>query len=232
MASSETNKELIDLARTFNHVPRSAHYEKMISGMLYNPNAPELVEARVRARIVNDDFNNFSARTITPDKIFDTRRTLLKELVGHIGEGSFLEAPFYADYGCNISIGKDTVANFNLLILDTSLVVIGDRVLMGPNVGIYTATHDVSVLSRRKNVEFGHPVRIENDCWIGGGVIILSGVTIGQGSTIGAGSVVTRSIPPYSVAVGSPARVIKTVPSAEEEEKDPSNPYRNMVREF
>lgn len=121
---------------------------------------------------------------------------------------------------------------YSLTVLDTSLVIIGDRVQMGPNVSIYTAGHETSVLSRRKFVEFGHPVRIGNDCWIGGCVIILPGVTIGEGSTIGAGSVVTKDIPPFSVAVGAPCRVKKTIPSAEEEEKDPNNPYRNMKRDF
>lgn len=120
----------------------------------------------------------------------------------------------------------------SLTVLDTSLVIIGDRVQMGPNVSIYTAGHETSILSRRKFVEFGHPVRIGNDCWIGGCVIILPGVTIGEGSTIGAGSVVTKDIPPFSVAVGSPCRVRKTIPSAEEEEQDPNNPYRDMRRDF
>lgn len=114
--------------------------------------------------------------------------------------------------------------------LDTSLIVIGDRVQFGPNVSIFTAGHDVSVLSRRKFVEFGHPVFIEDDCWIGGNVIILPGVTIGKGSTIAAGSTVTKDIPAYSVAVGSPARVKRTIPTVEEEEQDPHNPYRNLVR--
>lgn len=101
--------------------------------------------------------------------------------------------------------------------------------MLGTGVSIFTAGHDTSILSRRKYVEFGHPVFIEDDCWIGGNVIILPGVRIGQGSTIGAGSIVTKDIPPFSVAVGSPCRVKKTIPSAEEEEKDPNNPYRNLV---
>lgn len=116
----------------------------------------------------------------------------------------------------------------SLTVLDTSLVIIGDRVQMGPNVSIYTATHDTSVLSRRKYVEFGHPVRIGDDCWIGGNVIILPGVTIGEGTTIAAGSIVTKDIPPFSVAMGSPCRVKRTIKSAEEEEKDPDNVYRNL----
>lgn len=113
-----------------------------------------------------------------------------------------------------------------MTILDTSIVVIGDRVMFGPNVSIFGASHMTSVLSRQKLVEFGHPVFIGNDCWIGGNVIVLPGVKIGQGCTIGAGSTVTKDVPPFSVAVGSPCRVVKTVPSAEEEEKDPDNPYR------
>ena len=116
----------------------------------------------------------------------------------------------------------------SLTILDTSLVIIGDRVQMGPNVSIYSAGHDTSVLSRIKFVEFGHPIRIEDDCWIGGGVTILPNVTIGRGSTVGAGAVVTKSIPPYSVALGAPAKVVKTLQSVEEEMADPNNPYRSM----
>lgn len=103
---------------------------------------------------------------------------------------------------------------------------------MGPNVGIYTAGHETSILSRRKYIEFGHPVKIGDDCWIGGNVVILPGVTIGEGCTIGASSVVTKDIPPFSVAVGSPCKVIKTIPSAEEEEEDRKNPYRAMEREL
>lgn len=99
---------------------------------------------------------------------------------------------------------------------------------IGPNVSIYSAGHETSVLSRVKFVEFGHPVRIEDDCWIGGGVTILPNVTIGKGSTVGAGAVVTKSIPPYSVALGAPAKVVKTLPSVEEEMADPNNPFNNL----
>lgn len=96
---------------------------------------------------------------------------------------------------------------------------IGDRVLFGPNVSIFASSHETSILSRRRGVELGLPVTIGDDCWIGGNVIILGGVTIGDGCTIGAGAVVTRDIPAYSVAVGSPAKVVKKVLSPEEEEK-------------
>lgn len=212
----------------------------------YNPNKPELLQARHRARCAVEDYNKFSVKDVPYDKVPDARFALLKNVVGKAGSGTLVEPPFNPDYGCNIVIGSDTYINFkfgvlsmsksdahadSFIALDTSLVVIGDRVQLGPNVGIYTVGHDTSVLSRRKFVEFGHPVRIGDDCWIGGNVIILPGVTIGEGSTVGAGSVVTKDIPPFSVALGSPCKVKGTVQSAEEEERDPNNPYRNMVRD-
>lgn len=126
-------------------------------------------------------------------------------------------------------IDNKTLTRRSLTILDTSIVTIGDRVQMGPDVKLYGAGHETSVLSRIKFVEFGHFIRIEDDCWIGGNVIILPGVTIGRGSTIGAGAVVTKDIPPYSVALGAPAKVVKKLQSVEEEMNDPNNPYRNMV---
>ncbi|CEJ56646.1 putative acetyltransferase [Penicillium brasilianum] len=232
MASSAKRPELIAIARDLAGVPMSDDYEKMISGMLYNPLLPSLEEARHRCRILTNDYNNLDPRTVPSEQIRDVRFGLLQKLVGRVGEGSFVEPPFRPDYGCNVVIGRDCFINWNLSILDTSLVILGDRVQMGPNVGIYTAGHETSVLSRRKYIEFGHPVRIGDDCWIGGNVVILPGVTIGEGCTIGAGSVVTKDIPPFSVAVGSPCKVIKTIQSAEEEEQDPENPYRAMEREL
>ncbi|KAL1953860.1 hypothetical protein VTO42DRAFT_2084 [Malbranchea cinnamomea] len=228
MAATEKRPEIIEIARGLKDVPMCEEYEKMISGMMYNPLYPQLQEARHRCRGRAADFNSVDTKKVPYDKIAEVRMSLLRELVGRVGNNTFIEPPFMPDYGCNTVIGNDVFINWNCTILDTSLVVIGDRVMMGPNVSIYTAGHDTSILSRRKYVEFGHPVFIEDDCWIGGNVIILPGVRIGQGSTIGAGSVVTKDIPPFSVAVGSPCRVVKTIPSAEEEEKDPNNPYRHL----
>ncbi|CAG8961482.1 hypothetical protein HYFRA_00013934 [Hymenoscyphus fraxineus] len=103
----------------------------------------------------------------------------------------------------------------SLVILDCGLVTIGDRVMFGPSVSIYAATHETEVQSRRDNIEFAKEVTIGNDCWIGGNVVILAGVSIGEGCTIAAGAVVTKSVPPYSVAAGVPARVIKKVQPVE-----------------
>ncbi|KAJ5110524.1 acetyltransferase [Penicillium argentinense] len=228
MAATEKRPEIIELSRELRGVPHCEDYEKMISGMMYNPTIPRLLEARHICRGLTDDYNNLDTKSISYEDIADKRFELLKKLVGKVGEGTFIEPPFRPDYGCNISIGKECFINWNVTILDTSLVIIGDRVQIGTGVGLITAGHDVSVLSRRKFVEFGHPIFIEDDCWIGANVVILPGVRIGKGSTIGAASVVTKDIPPYSVAVGAPARVRKTIPSVEEEMADPHNPYRNL----
>lgn len=124
-------------------------------------------------------------------------------------------------------LGNRFYANFNLCILDCGIVTIGDRTMMGPNVSICAATHEVEVQSRRENVEFAGPVTIGDDCWIGGHVVILPGVTIGDGCTIGAGSVVTRSVPAWSVAMGSPARVVKKVTPAPLEKGEKQQAVQN-----
>ncbi|GAD97660.1 O-acetyltransferase, putative [Paecilomyces variotii No. 5] len=228
MAATAKRPEIIEIARGLRGVPMCEEYECMISGMMYNPTAPKLLEARHHCRGVTADYNNLDTKTIPYDQIAEKRLELLRKVVGKVGDGTFIEPPFLPDYGCNIVIGKDCFINWNLTVLDTSLVVIGDRVQIATGVSIFSAGHDTSVLSRRKFVEFGHPIFIEDDCWIGGNVVILPGVRIGKGSTIGAGSVVTKDIPPYSVAVGNPCRVKKTIQSAEEEEQDPDNPYRDL----
>lgn len=144
--------------------------------------------------------------------IAKARLELLHQVIGHIADDEIvIDPPFSIDYGCNISIGKRFYANFNLTILDCAIVTIGDRVAFGPNVSIFAATHETEVASRRQNIEFAKPVTIGDDCWIGGHVVVLPGVTIGEGCTIAAGAIVSKDIPPWSVAAGMPAKVVKTV---------------------
>lgn len=131
-----------------------------------------------------------------------------------------IEPPFNIDYGCNISIGDRFFANFNLTILDCSLVTIGARCMFGPNVSIFAATHETEVQSRRDNIEYGRPVVVGDDCWIGGNVVILPGVTIGRGVTVAAMSVVTKDVPDFSVVMGQPAKVVKKVKEVEGLEGD------------
>ncbi len=135
----------------------------------------------------------------------------MKSLFGALGEGTFLEPPFYCDYGSNISLGAGVFFNFNCVILDVCRVEIGDNVLFGPAVQIYTATHPIDWRERRTGLELGAPIRIGSDIWVGGGAIFNPGVSIGDGSVIGSGSVVTRDIPAGVFAAGNPCRVIRAL---------------------
>ena len=127
----------------------------------------------------------------------EKRTSILRELLGGIGENVVIDTPFHCDYGKNIFLGNDVIINMNCTFVDNKTIRIGDRVLIASNVQMYTSSHPVL------------PIEIENNVWIGGGCILLPGVTIGENSVIGAGSVVTRPVPPNCVAVGNPCRVIR-----------------------
>jgi maltose O-acetyltransferase len=135
------------------------------------------------------------------------RRALLLERFAAVGAGAVIRPPFHCDYGFNISLGAGAYLNFNCVILDVVAVSIGDRTQIGPAVQIYTADHPRDAALRATGREFGRPIRIGADVWIGGGAIILPGVSIGDGALIGAGSIVTRDVPAGVTAFGSPARV-------------------------
>ncbi|KAF5569378.1 hypothetical protein FPHYL_2193 [Fusarium phyllophilum] len=204
----------LEKASKLANVPHCEQYERMISGMLYDSLIPKLTNARLAARRAMNEYNTWfpEGDDFNIENITKRRAEMLKSFLGHVEDDEvFIEPPFRVDYGPNMSVGKRFYANFNLTVLDSAIVTIGDRVMIGPNVMIATATHETEVASRRACIEYAYPINIGDDCWIGGGVTILPGVTIGEGCTIGAGSIVTRDIPAWSVAVGSPARVVKKV---------------------
>jgi maltose O-acetyltransferase len=184
--------------------PMRTEKEKMLAGELYDPLDSELTQARSRARDLCWDLN------VTREKDKDERRRILKELFGMGGESVWMEPPFFCDYGSNILLGERVFFNFNCVVLDVCQVQIGDFTLFGPAVQIYTAAHPMNVELRRKQ-EFGKPIEIGSDVWVGGGAIICPGVKIGSKTVIGAGSVVTRDIPGGVVAVGNPCRVIREI---------------------
>lgn len=136
---------------------------------------------------------------------------LLEGLLGKIGDNAWLEPPFYCDYGWNIEVGKNFFANFGLTILDVGKVTIGDNAQIAPNVSIYTAGHPIHPESRNSGYEYGIPVTIGNNVWLGGNVVILPGITIGDNVVIGAGSVVTKDIPGNVIAAGNPCKVIRKI---------------------
>ncbi|CAK1362772.1 putative acetyltransferase [Cercospora beticola] len=215
MAATQKNQAQLALAKQRNHVPWCEQYERMISGMLYDSFVPEMKKARFHARAWQHKYNHYFPTDVesadAQEKLEAQREQDLGQILGHIGKGAYIEPPFAFDYGCNISIGDRFYGAFRLTIIDCGLVTIGDRVMVGPGVSIFAATHETEVQSRRDDIEFAKPVTIGNDCWIGGHVVILPGVTIGDGCTIAAGSIVTKDIPAWSVAMGSPARVVRKV---------------------
>ncbi|KAJ0267603.1 hypothetical protein COL940_014215 [Colletotrichum noveboracense] len=209
---TEKNEKAVAYAKFLTHVPWCDDYEKMISGMLYSCMAPELVHARNRARRMAQKFNTYVPdEEATAEQVADKRVAMIKELFGKVGEDIYLEPSLQVDYGCNITIGDRFYANFNTVILDCAHVTIGDRVMFATGVSLITATHETSLQSRRDNIEYAEPITIEDDCWLGANVTVLPGVTIGKGCTIGAGAVVNKDVPPYSVAVGVPAKVVGKV---------------------
>lgn len=179
-------------------------WDKMLAGELYDALAPELVAARERARNLCQDLN------ATREQEQERRRSILEELLGSGGDTVWLQPPFYCDYGTNITLGQRVYFNFNCVILDVCRVTIGDFCFFGPAVQIYTASHPMDAALRRTQ-EFGRPVQIGHDTWVGGGAIICPGVTIGAGCVIGAGSVVTRDVPAGVFAAGNPCRVIRSL---------------------
>lgn len=178
--------------------------QKMLAGELYDPLDPELVVARARARDLCQALN------ATREADQDERRRILTELFGVGGDSVWMQPPFFCDYGTNISLGERVFFNFNCVVLDVCPVRIGAFTLFGPAVQIYTATHPFNAALRRRE-EFGKPVEIGTDVWVGGGAIILPGVRIGSRAVIGAGSVVTRDIPDDVFAAGNPCRVIRAI---------------------
>lgn len=177
--------------------------EKMLAGQLYQAGDPELVAERLKARKLVKTLNDSD-----PDDT-EIRISLIRKLVGKAGKNFWIEPPFYCDYGSNIEVGDDVFFNFNCVVLDVCKVTLGDRVFVAPNVQFYPATHPLNATSRGEMWEYGKPITIGNDVWIGGSAIICPGVSIGDRTVIAAGAVVTKSFPADVVVGGNPAKVIK-----------------------
>ncbi len=184
--------------------PSRTEREKMLAGELYDPFDAELSAARAHARDLCRTLNE------TRDAEHEERRRILRELFGRGGDSVWMQPPFFCDYGANIELGERVFFNFNCVVLDVCPVRIGDFSLVGPAVQIYTPMHPLNAALRRRE-EFGKPIEIGSDVWVGGGAIILPGVRIGPRAVIGAGSVVTRDVPDGVFAAGNPCRVIREI---------------------
>ncbi|ANU38824.1 sugar O-acetyltransferase [Vibrio scophthalmi] len=176
--------------------------QKMLAGEPYDAWDKTLYSERIECRKTLQQFNN-----ALPDSA--EWRDAIDRLIPN-SQGAYIEPPFRCDYGTNIEIGKNFFANFNCVVLDVAKVTIGDNVLFGPNIQLYAAGHPLDVQGRvEQGIEFGLPITIGDNVWLGGSVVVCPGITIGDNSVIGAGSVVTKDIPANVVAAGNPCRVIR-----------------------
>ncbi|EEH37104.1 acetyltransferase [Paracoccidioides lutzii Pb01] len=198
--------------------------ERMLRGELYHAFTPDLVAARARCKWACKRFND--SGEVSRRRQIELWREIIQDPTplpqpatdpaadeALFENEPWIEAPIRMDYGFNVKVGAGAFINFNCVILDTCLVTIGARTLLGPNVNIYSGTHplDPALRNGTKGPELGKEVHIGEDCWIGGNVDILPGVRIGRGATIGAGSVVNKDVPAFHVAAGNPARIIRRI---------------------
>lgn len=182
--------------------------ERMLAGDLYIADDPE--NGRRAQRGFQLAHGYYQASLADPLAAIP----LLAELLGTLGEGAYVKPPLYVDYGEHLHIGARSFVNYNLVALDVATITIGEDCQLGPNVQLLTPTHPVEPGPRRDKLEAAKPITIGNNVWLGGGVIVCPGVTIGDDSVIGAGSVVTRDIPAGVIAVGNPARVLRSITDA------------------
>lgn len=179
--------------------------ERMLAALPYKAWLDGLSEERNACKQKIYEFNHL------PPKDRDKIPSLLKQLLGKTGENICIEAPFHCDYGRNIEVGENFFANYNLVILDVGKVTIGANAQIAPNVSIYTAGHPIHPESRNSGYEYGIPITIGDNVWIGGNSVILPGVTIGNNVVIGAGSVVSKDLPDNVLAVGNPCKIIREI---------------------
>lgn len=181
--------------------------ERRDAGLAYQSDASVMEEQAVSRRILQK--LNFMDRSD-----FEGIAAVVKELLGK-SEGAFINPPFYCDYGKNIEVGKNFFANYNCTILDVAKVKIGDNCQMAPNVAIYTAGHPIHPATRNSLYEYGKPVTIGDNVWIGGNTVLCPGVRVGSNVVIGAGSVVTKDLPDWCIAAGNPCRIIRKITDAD-----------------
>jgi maltose O-acetyltransferase len=184
--------------------PRT-NLERMLAGDLYIADDPEIIRRQQRAVRLATRYQAAYAEDV------DAARPLLAELLGALGDEAHVRPPLYVDYGRNITIGARTFVNYHLTALDVAAITVGEDCQIGPHVQLLTPTHPLEPSPRRDKLEAARPITVGDNVWIGGGAIVLPGVTIGDNSVIGAGAVVTKDVAANVVAVGNPARPVRSL---------------------
>ena len=179
--------------------------ERMLSGDLYIADDPELAKDFHKAKRLLCEYNQ------TTEYQEADRQAILKDLFKQSGKKIHIEPPFHTDYGCNTVIGENFYSNYDCIILDIANVKIGDNVMFGPRVGLYTAGHPIDAVIRNEHYEYGKPITIGNNVWVGGNVVFNPGVTVGDNVVIGSGSIVTKDIPSSVIAIGNPCKVLRKI---------------------
>lgn len=180
--------------------------EKIHSGEIFCPNDPQIVVEQLGYLDKMDEYNRTSRREL------ERRNALLKELFAEVGEGCYVESPYFANWGGHhVHLGKGVYINAGLKLVDDTHIYIGDHTMVGPNVTLATAGHPIEPSLREKALQYNLPIHIGRNCWLGAGVIVMPGITIGDNSVIGAGSIVTKDVPANVVAVGNPCRVMRPI---------------------
>lgn len=179
--------------------------EKMIKGEMYLAHDEELRKDRAKARKLIREYNNMN------EDEKEKRKQMIKQIFGTTGENIHVESSFKCDYGYNIHVGENFYANFDCVFLDICPIEIGDNCMLAPGVHIYSATHPIDPVERNSGAEYGKPVKIGNNAWIGGRTVINPGVKIGNNVVIASGSVVIKDVPDNVVIGGNPAKIIKKI---------------------
>ncbi|MBP3683691.1 MAG: sugar O-acetyltransferase [Oscillospiraceae bacterium] len=180
--------------------------EKIHSGDIYFPSGDEIMLEQLSYLDIMDEYNRTSRLNM------EKRRQLLRQVFAEVGEGTYVESPYFANWGGHhVHLGKNVYINAGVKLVDDTHIYVGDYTMMGPNVVLATAGHPIDPTLREKGLQYNLPVHIGRNCWLGAGVIVMPGVTIGDNSVIGAGSIVTKDIPANVVAVGNPCRVLRPI---------------------
>ncbi len=183
-----------------------AEKDKLHTGEIYFPNDPDIMRQQAIWQDKVTEYNQIPH--VQPER----RSQMLREMFAEVGEGCYIESPFYANMGGHhVHLGSFVYANYGLTLVDDTHIYIGDKTMLGPNVTIATAGHPIDPELRSRGLQFNMPVRIGRNCWLGAGVIVMPGVTIGDNVVIGAGSIVTKDLPDNVVAVGNPCRILREI---------------------